>query len=103
MSEVAEERVYTINLSRVVLASRNRRSKRAINMIKEFAMRHMKISKEDIRISEELNKIIWKRGIRKPPRRVRVKMVREPDGIVRIEPYEEIKEESKDKEEESKE
>jgi large subunit ribosomal protein L31e len=100
MSE--EERVYTINLSKVVLTPRSRRSKRAINMIREFAMKHMK--SEEIKIDEELNQIVWKRGIRKPPRRIRVKMVREPDGIIRVKPYtEEVKEEVKHDETEKEE
>lgn len=84
MSE-SEERVYTIDLSKVTLTPRSRRSKRAINMIKEYAMRHMKSG--EVRIDEELNQLIWSRGIRDPPRRVRVKMVRDADGIIRIKPY----------------
>ncbi|GIU71115.1 MAG: hypothetical protein KatS3mg003_0594 [Candidatus Nitrosocaldaceae archaeon] len=96
MSE--EERVYTINLAKVVLTPRNRRSKRAINMIREFAMKHMK--SEEVKIDEELNNIVWKRGIRKPPRRIRVKMIREPDGIIRVKPYtEEVKSDKTEKEE----
>lgn len=89
MSE--EERVYTINLSKVVLTPRSRRSKRAINMIREFAMKHMK--SEEVKIDEELNQIVWERGIRRPPRKIRVKIVRDLDGIVRVKPYTEVSEE----------
>ena len=102
MSE--EERVYTINLAKVILTPRSRRSKRAINMIREFAMKHMK--SEEVKIDEELNELVWKRGIRRPPRKVRVKIVRDPDGIVRVKPYTEAVEkveESAEKEDESKE
>ena len=85
-------RVYTINLSKVWLSPENRRTKRAINMIKEFATRHMKA--EEIKIDEELNRQMWKRGIRHPPRKVRVKMVKDEDDIVTVSPYsEETKEE----------
>lgn len=93
LSEEEElSRVYTINLSKVWLSPENRRTKRAINMIKEFATRHMKA--EEIKIDEELNRQMWKRGIRHPPRRVRVKMVKDEDDIVTVSPYsEEAKEE----------
>lgn len=93
LSEEEElSRVYTINLSKVWLSPENRRTKRAINMIKEFATRHMK--SEEIKIDEELNRQMWKRGIRHPPRRVRVKMVKDEDDIVTVSPYsEEAKEE----------
>jgi len=92
LSEEEElSRVYTINLAKVLLSPENRRTKRAINMIKEFATRHMKA--EEIKIDEELNRQMWQRGIKHPPRRVRVKMTKDEDGVVTIAPYsEEIKE-----------
>ncbi len=88
MSE-SEERIYTINLSKVVLTPKRRRSERATNMIKEFAKKHMKA--EISKIDEELNKMVWKKGIRKPPRSIRVKIVRESDGSVKVSPYTEEK------------
>ncbi len=93
LSEEEElSRVYTINLSKVVLTPMNRRTKRAINMIKEFATRHMKA--EEIKIDEALNRHMWQRGIRHPPRRIRVKMVKDEDDVVTVSLYsEEVKEE----------
>ena len=48
------ERDYTINLGKVLLSPDNQRSKRAINMIREFARHHMKT--EEIKIEEDLSK-----------------------------------------------
>jgi len=79
------ERVYTINLGKVLLSPNNRRSKRAINMIREFARHHMKT--EDVKIDEELARQIWKRGIRHPPRKIRVLMTKTDEGFVLISPY----------------
>ncbi|KAG2477546.1 MAG: 50S ribosomal protein L31e [Nitrosopumilales archaeon] len=79
------ERVYTINLGKVLLSPNNRRSKRAINMIREFARHHMKT--EDVKIDEELSHQIWKRGIRHPPRKIRVLMTKTDEGFVLISPY----------------
>jgi len=94
LSEEELSRVYTINLSKVWLSPRIRRTKRAINMIREFAQRHMK--SEDVKIDQSLNEIMWERGIRHPPRKIRVKMVKDEDDVVTVSLYsEEVKEEEK--------
>ena len=85
MSQEAE-RVYTINLGKVWLSPDNQRAKRAINMIKEFAEHHMKT--EQIKIDQDLSQQVWKRGIRSPPRKIRVKMAKTEDGYVMVSPYE---------------
>ena len=81
------ERVYTINLGKVLLSQSQHRAVRAINMIREFARRHMKV--DDVRIDQDLSHQIWKRGIRRPPRKIRVKMTKTDDGFVLVSPYEE--------------
>ncbi|MFB5646415.1 MAG: 50S ribosomal protein L31e, partial [Nitrosopumilaceae archaeon] len=81
------ERVDTINLGKVLLTPDNQRSKRAINMIREYARHHMKT--EDVRIDEDLAHLVWKRGIKHPPRKVRVRMTKTEEGYVLIAPYEE--------------
>ena len=75
------ERVYTINLGKVLLSPNNQRAKRAINMIKEFARHHMKT--EEIKIEETLSHLIWKRGIRHPPRKIRVSMTKTDQGFIK--------------------
>ena len=95
------ERVYTIPLGKVLLSPDNRRAKRAINMIKEFARHHMK--NEDIRIEEDVSHAIWERGIRSPPRKIRVRMTKTDEGFILVSPYdEEIESEVKPKEKEKK-
>ena len=100
------ERVYTINLGKVLLSQSQHRSVRAINMIREFARHHMKA--EDIRIEEDLAHQIWARGVRRPPRKVRVRMSKTDEGYVLVSPYEEeiesksTKEETKSKTESTK-
>lgn len=91
------ERVYTINLGKVLLSPDNQRSKRAINMIKEFARRHMKT--EDVKIDEDLAHQVWERGIKHPPRKIRVRMTKTEEGSVLIAPYEEEIEEKVSKKE----
>ena len=92
------ERVYTINLGKVLLSPNNQRAKRAINMIKEFTRHHMK--NEEVKIEESLSHLIWKRGIKHPPRKIRVSMTKTDQGFVLVSPYEEeIEETTKPKEE----
>jgi len=98
------ERVHTINLGKVLLSPDNQRAKRAINMIKEYARHHMKT--EEIKIEEDLAHQIWARGIRSPPRKIRVRMSKTDEGFVLVSPYEEeiesVKPEKETKKEEQK-
>ena len=92
------ERVYTINLGKVLLSVDTHRAPRAINMIKEFARHHMKTA--DIRIEEDLAHQIWSKGVRSPPRKIRVRMSKTDEGYVLVSPYTDEKEskETSDKE-----
>jgi large subunit ribosomal protein L31e len=87
LSQEQVERVYTINLGKVLLSPNNQRAKRAINMIREFAIRHMK--SETVKIEEDVSHLVWARGIRHPPRKIRVKLTKDDDGTVLISKYEE--------------
>lgn len=82
MSERELERIYTIPLREAYEASRTRRAKKAINMIKKFAQRHMK--SEEVRISEGVNKLVWSRGAEKPPRRIEVLIRKDESGVVHV-------------------
>lgn len=80
-------RIYTINLGKAWLTPRYRRTDRVVNMIREFARKHMKSN--EVKLDQELNRHVWKRGKAHPPRRLRVRMTKDEDGIVIISPYEE--------------
>jgi len=97
MSEENATHVYTINLGKAWLTPQYRRTDRVINMIKEFAKRHMK--NENIKIDQELNREIWKKGKTNPPRKVRVRMSLD-ENVVLVSSYQET---SKDIEINSKE
>ncbi|CAI8042756.1 50S ribosomal protein L31e [Geodia barretti] len=51
-------------------------------MIKEFTMHHMKTN--SVRISEDVAHYVWKRGIKHPPRKIRVGMERTDEGFVLV-------------------
>lgn len=83
--EVAEERVYTINLRKVFITPRKKRAPRAVRLLKQFIKRHMKA--EEISISNEVNEEIWRRSIEKPPRKLKVRAVKDKDGKVTVFPF----------------
>jgi len=65
-------------------------------MIKEFARHHMKI--EQVKLEEDVSHLLWSRGIRHPPRKIRVRMTKTDEGYVLVSIYE-GEEESTEKEE----
>ncbi len=87
MSEENITRVYTINLGKAWITPRYRRTDRVINMIREFAEKHMKSG--EVKLDQDLNRQIWARGKTNPPRKVRVKMVKDEDDVVTVSLYEE--------------
>ena len=80
--KVLLEREYTIPLKRVYFRQRTQRAARAIRLIKEFVQRHVKV--ENVVIDEKLNMYIWSRGIEKPPRRVRVKVIKTEEDTAKV-------------------
>src|ERR671935_2649648 len=83
-------RVYTINLGKAWISPQHRRTNRVVNMIREFAQKHMK--SDEVKLEQELNRQIWSRGKTNPPRKVRVKMVKDEDGVVTVSLYEDLPE-----------
>ncbi len=93
--EIVEEKVYTIPLGKATVRPPKRRAPRAIQLIREYVTKHMKITMKveeeeeegelpRLIISEELNERIWGRGIEKPPRKIRVRAAKDSDGNVTV-------------------
>jgi large subunit ribosomal protein L31e len=86
--EETTTRVYTINLGKAWITPEHKRTDRVVNMIREFAKKHMKSN--EIKLDQDLNRQLWSRGKTNPPRKVRVKMVKEEDGAVTVSLYEDL-------------
>jgi large subunit ribosomal protein L31e len=86
--EESTTRVYTINLGKAWITPQHKRTDRVVNMIREFAGKHMK-SKE-VKLDQDLNRQLWSRGKTNPPRKLRVKMVKEEGGTVTVSLYEDL-------------
>jgi large subunit ribosomal protein L31e len=79
---IVEERIYTIPLGKAWVSPRKKRAPRAVRILKGFITRHMK--PESISISGEVSERIWRRGIQKPPRKIRVRAAKDEDGKVSV-------------------
>jgi large subunit ribosomal protein L31e len=89
MSTLDEDsaRIYTVNLGKAWLTPQYKRTDRVVNMIREFARKHMKSG--EVKLDQELNRHVWERGRTNPPRRLRVRMAKDEEGIVVVSLYEE--------------
>lgn len=95
--EFVEERIYTVPLRKAWIVPPNKRAPKAMRLIKAFVIKHMKLeagreeideeAEEEQRrllISNEVNERIWRRGIEKPPRRVRIRAAKDKEGNVTV-------------------
>ncbi len=75
MPEVKTQRLYTIPLTDAWKSPYKRRAKKAVSLIQKFVERHMKADPKNVRVGTRLNDAVWARGIKYPPRKVKVQMV----------------------------
>jgi len=71
-----------VPLRRAFEAPKYRRTKVAIRVIREFTTRHMKAT--EVKIDKDVNLLLWTRGIGNPPRRIKLEMERDEDGVVSV-------------------
>jgi len=97
------ERVYTIPLRKgFKLTARHKKTKKAVTILKEFLARHMRTDLKNVYVGRNLNKEMWKHGIKNPPGKVKVVVIKEDNGDVKAElfgfKYEHKKKAEKEKE-----
>jgi large subunit ribosomal protein L31e len=81
--EIQEERIYVVPLAKEYMKSPNwNRTKRAVKALKKFVTRHMK--PEALYLSQEVNERLWENGIKNPPRKIRVRVTKTVEGLVRV-------------------
>ena len=72
------ERTYTIPLrSEWLKTPRHRRAKKATTALRQFLQKHMKT--DDVKIGKHLNEELWKHGIKNPPCKVKVTVIKKDD------------------------
>ena len=73
-----EEKVLVLNL-RKDLVKTWKKSEKASRVIKKLLGR--KLKSEKIKLDTELNQFVWSRGMKNPPMKVKVRVVKEGDGF----------------------
>jgi len=84
--EIVEEKFYDLNLRRIWTATREKRTPRAVRYVRQYAANRMKT--DNVSLSEETNSLLWNRGISKPPRKIRIRVVKDKEGKVIVFPGE---------------
>jgi large subunit ribosomal protein L31e len=90
-----EERIYTIPLGKAWVRPPKKRAPRAVQIIKDFVTKHMKMDMrpevEEERaemprliITNDVNERVWNRSIEKPPRKIRVRAAKDNEGNVTV-------------------
>jgi large subunit ribosomal protein L31e len=94
--EIVEERIYTVPLGKAWIMPPNKRTPRAVRMLRSFINKHMKMESrkeseteeeeepKKLSISNEVNQRMWERGIEKPPRKIRVRAAKDKEGNVTV-------------------
>ena len=90
--DIVEERFYTIPLGKAWIVPRKKRAPKAARIVKSFVLKHMKVrteaegeeEPERLVIDNEVNEKLWSRGIEKPPRKIRVRVVKDNEGVVTV-------------------
>lgn len=72
-----EDKIYTVPLRETRQRSRRKRAPHAIKIVKDYVSRHAKA--KEIRIGRHLNEKLWEKGIKNPPRKVRITIEKEGD------------------------
>ena len=76
------ERIYIIPLRRAKIGPTSRAVPRAVDDIRHFLMKHMKVEQKNVWIDGSLNKQLWTYGKFWVPSKIRVRAVKFEDGVV---------------------
>lgn len=79
---MTEEKIFTIPLREAYKKTVRKRAPYAARLVRSFLKMHTKA--ETVKLGQELNKMVWARGRKHPPRKVRVKAVKD-GNIVKAE------------------
>jgi large subunit ribosomal protein L31e len=76
------ERIYIIPLRRAKIGPTSRAVPRAVDDIRHFLIKHIKVEQKNVWIDNSLNKQLWTHGKFWVPSKIRVRAVKFEDGVV---------------------
>lgn len=79
-----EERVITVPLRDVTAVAKHERADRAMKLIREHLAKNFSVPEEDVRLDPSINEVVWERGRKKPPRKIRIRAARFDEAGERV-------------------
>jgi large subunit ribosomal protein L31e len=76
------ERIYIISLRRAKIGPTSRAAPRAIDDVRHYLMKHMKVEEKNVWIDDSLNRELWAHGKFWVPKKIRIRAVKFDDGVV---------------------
>jgi large subunit ribosomal protein L31e len=76
------ERIYVVPLSTIKKGRSSVAAPRAVNEVRAFLVKHMKVEKKKVWIDDSVNKELWAHGKYWIPSKIRVRAVKFDDGVV---------------------
>jgi large subunit ribosomal protein L31e len=86
-----EERVVTVPLRDAKNAPKHERADAAMRIIQEHLANAFSVAEEEVRLDPAVNEVVWDKGRKKPPSKIRVRAARfdeEGETVVEAEPAE---------------
>ncbi len=83
--EKHEEHIFIVPLKYPPKMASYKRAERSVREVRKYLARHTKTQPEDIHIDSSINQLIWARGGKHVPPRIRVRAMKFEDGVVEAE------------------
>lgn len=84
--EFTLKRSYVVPLASAYAKPAKKRAGRAIKLLRQFAARHSKSPEASVKISEKVASFVNSRGSKKPPKKLKVAILKDKQGNVFVNP-----------------
>ncbi len=84
--EIVLQRKFTIPLVKAYAKPAKKRASRAVKLVRKFAARHAKTTLDKVKIDTKISEFINARGAKRPPKKLKISLVKDKQGIVKVLP-----------------
>ena len=74
--EEAKEKKLTVGLQKLYRFPREKRTAKAIGLLKKFVFKHTRVPEKEVLLSNKVNEAIWARGREHVPRKLDIKVIK---------------------------
>ncbi len=83
--EIVLERMYTVPLDKAYRSTKWSHANYAVKILRSFASRHFKSPVEKVRLATQVNEKVRSFGTVRIPKKLKVKLTKDREGLVRVE------------------